>query len=631
MNASLNTKKLEDNFFHLKKVQPQIVDQLMKTPFNESYQIRPCKQEGFFCKTPTVALNSTINSIKEKNVIVEREWNRLQNKQIIILLGVELGYIASALFPKMSPEQKLWIFEKDIHILRCAFMTHDFTNAIQSQQVIFYLPERSEGAESYFQDYSVNSSELMIHKPSYNLYPHFYGSLKKSYEYVVSMKQINNATISKFDHLWVKNILGNLKMYALFNGIDFLANSLKGKKCIVVGGGPSLTKQLIHLQKIKEAVCIICVSTSLGILLEYGITPHIVLAVDPQTKILFHFIPLIQKKNQLSRIPLLIAEPTIQPTITRQYPGTVLFTNVSILKSLIDPICQERINLDAGGSVITIAYSLAKFLNAKQIIFVGLDLAYTSHTVHFKGSELEKEWYFENQDRLHPLEKWHYQYATTQNRMPYPGFYGNPVLIDPIFQTYIQWLENRFGYYSQAFPTINCTEGGIAFQNIPNLPLTDVLQDILINPVSQNFSFLQNIQQNPFYKEALKLLQDIFQHYLQTFELLNTQIDQVLPYYEKVYRYVRQKRDISKNDFQIIDQLDQKIINQTHQNEILSLSMQKILHQIETQTKKLFNTQEEENPYLKNFKKTITIYEALKKSSENNTIIFQRFLKTYYS
>jgi hypothetical protein len=592
---------------------------------NKDFKIIPCSREGFYLQTPSLALNSKVNSLKECEQIVEKNWQQWQSQNTIVICGLELGYLTLKLLKEMEPHQSIWVFEKEPIIVKLAFSLHDFAEFIISQKVRFFVPSHLVGLEAYFQTLALHQTQLYIHRASYHYDPSFYEALKKAFTYIFSLKLVNENTIGRFENLWIKNIIGNLDSYIHFKGLDILFETLKDVSAIVVGAGPSLTKQIPSLKRIKDCVCIICASTALNILIENDIIPHIVVSVDPQVQIFYHFISLLQNKNKISHFPLLVAESTIQPLITRNYQGQVLFSDVSLLKDLIYPIHGQKAKLDAGGSVITLAYSLAIFLKAQKIILIGSDLAFSENTMHFKGSELEKNWYFHKQNRFEPLETWHYNYTKKKQTLTLPGFFGKPVKTDLTFQTYKEWLENRFSYYAKAFPTFNCTEGGVFFRNIPNLSFKEVLNDTFQNPIPETLSFLQQDFTNPLYLKELEQFKHIFKDLLSHFDCINQNIDKALPLYEKIHRLLRQERPPAQSDLDLIQKLDEDIIKQTNNLEILSLNMQKTLNKIEAQKEDLFNEKEKANPHLQGLKKSMIIYESLKES-----ILFCREILTHF-
>src|SRR6185436_528369 len=87
-----------------------------------------------------------------------------------------------------------------------------------------------------------------------------------------------------------------------------LQGALESTPAVVVGAGPSLDSQLDALRALAGRAAIIAVDTALRPLLAAGITPHIVVAVDPSSINASHLVDVTGSESVF-----LVAEASVDP------------------------------------------------------------------------------------------------------------------------------------------------------------------------------------------------------------------------------------------------------------------------------------------------------------------------------
>ena len=98
----------------------------------------------------------------------------------------------------------------------------------------------------------------------------------------VSTKDVNIATLAKFEKIWSSNIVRNISNVIETGGADLFFDKFKNIPAIVVAAGPSLLKSIDFIKKNQERALIIAVDTSYSVLLRHGIESHFCVCVDPQ-------------------------------------------------------------------------------------------------------------------------------------------------------------------------------------------------------------------------------------------------------------------------------------------------------------------------------------------------------------
>ncbi len=146
------------------------------------------------------------------------------------------------------------------------------------------------------------------------------------------------------------------------------------KSAIVIGGGPSLSRQYGWI-KDHDHDLIICASTALGPLLGAEIWPDYVLVVDPAPAIAKHFDGI--SHDHLRRATLVYI-PTCYPAVVRDWPGPRAMAHVNI----DDP----GSDLFSGGSVIHACTDLAVKMGCKTVYVAGADFSYPGGESHVAGA-----------------------------------------------------------------------------------------------------------------------------------------------------------------------------------------------------------------------------------------------------
>ena len=219
-----------------------------------------------------------------------------------------------------------------------------------------------------------------------NEYEIFYQNIFSYFTNYISQFWKNRITLTKLGKLYSKNIFLNLPKIS--NSKNIIFNSIE-KPILVFGAGTSLDKTIKDFESAKISLndfFIICVDSALKPLLNYGITPDIVVAVESQ---LANEKAFIGTKN----IPyLLISDLTSRPNINNYHKKNISFIfteycNANFLDTILKlnlPI-KKFIPLGSVGLyAIQLAINLRK--SHSPIFFTGLDFAFTLDNTHCKDA-----------------------------------------------------------------------------------------------------------------------------------------------------------------------------------------------------------------------------------------------------
>jgi hypothetical protein len=239
-----------------------------------------------------------------------------------------------------------------------------------------------------------------------------------------------------------------LENYRLNKGLGEMlpygqARDRSNKTAILIGGSPALHRNLDHLNGLEDDFVIIPCNTSLPPVLEAGITPDFVFAVEGRDHI---YNDMDCKRDDLT----LIASPFISHKTLQNWKGPVRYFFMGGGDKW-DPELRKDIEGKhdveiSGGNVISCAMLWAyKFLKIRHFIFTGMSLCYYGQYYHDGRSipqiedEKEKTTWINVVDMYGALAKSTY-----------------PLIL------YKQWLESYTRYIIQYGGSItNATEDGI--------------------------------------------------------------------------------------------------------------------------------------------------------------------------
>lgn len=396
----------------------------------------------------TYYLHSNGNPMMEARILAEQYYNPEQEQYLVY--GVGLGYHINELLG-LGDDIRVTVYECDIRMIRTVlsyqnFSYRGFFNRSWKEQfasgrlTLVYDPDLSKFVHAMNE---VKGRGVMIHAPSIR------NCHVAERQEALRLYFAKESGLRKCAPIMAANFYRNQKNCVGY--VDDIKGEFEGKTVIVVAAGPSFSKNAEQLKHLPENTVIVAVTTIYKKLLEMGIHPDYVIHSDAQKKTYSHLVGIQEK------IPLLVLS-TAYEGCARSYSGPAYL------------ICQKDYDqaeeyakshgyhcYETGGSVATLALSLAVELHAKRVIFVGLDLAYTDGLAHAKGVSG--------------------QIPGDMEAVKVPGYYGGMVSSSLIFADFIRWFSN----YVKEMDTsqcevINATEGGAKIEGMEQMPLSKALQ-----------------------------------------------------------------------------------------------------------------------------------------------------------
>ncbi|EGH0220788.1 motility associated factor glycosyltransferase family protein, partial [Campylobacter jejuni] len=448
---------------------------------------------------------------------------------VLYFYGFGNGILFKALLQNKN-HQHIVVFEKDIEIIWVMFHVLDFSNELQNSRLMVLNTNKLE-----IQDYN----ELCSSKPFFQFSRIYFLELMSHYyeRFHEDVLELNKKLAENFKNSIVSH--GNDPLDALQGIEQFVYNlpqmithpsykELLSKRkgisdtAIIVSTGPSLTKQLPLLKKYANKATIFCADSSYPILAKHGIKPDYVLSLEriPLTSEFFN-----NDFGEFDKDIMFIVKSVTHPhTIKYLQKNNRAFILVSTYASFIQYLKLDYFGyFNMGKSVANMSYLLTEYLNYKNIILIGQDLAYAkdgfSHTKDYKN-----------------LDKHEGHFQRDKGKFQCLAYGGNgKVESSEIWTMFRLIFENDINYFQKLFniTTYNCTEGGARIEGTIEKPFLWACENLLDKDLNKPFEKLEPLS-------------------------LNKQNEFLLKAYYKVCKSIKHCRDFSKilsNDFEKIQSI----------------------------------------------------------------------------
>ncbi|MCX7821076.1 MAG: DUF115 domain-containing protein [Brevinematales bacterium] len=388
----------------------------------------------------------------------------------VILAGVGLGYLVEYLIKNTS--YKLIIFEHFNELLE--LLKKEKKELFSDERIRFF--SNLDDVFNFLDNNYIREFNFYIHRPYITVFPEIYGRIESEFLVYLSKRKINQNTLKRFQKVWLKNIIKNSKYYFNLPGIKDIKHNFYDKPAVIVGAGPSLSKNIQKLKKLKDSAVIISTDTALCLLVGEDIIPDFVVSVDPQDKNALYLIGIKDK----SKLPFLVADSSVAFITMVHYPQNkiIIYDTIFPLYGEIKKFFGEKGQLKSGGSVSTTAFDLARYFGCNPIVFIGQDLAYTGFKTHSENNILENM-FFNTSNRLNNFESYNARSQVFADRIMIRGNKESFVLTDRKFMTFLEWFKREIKETKQL--VINASEGGAFIEGATHISLEDAIKDISID------------------------------------------------------------------------------------------------------------------------------------------------------
>jgi hypothetical protein len=373
----------------------------------------------------------------------EREAERLISEvdagqyDLFIVFGFGFGYHIEELLKKIRRDSTVLALEKSAHLLKEAMKHRDLSDIFGDERFKILAEPNDEDIADVLKGKSSYRVAFITHRGSFQTHPEYYSNLSRIAKSYISTKEVNIATLAKFEKTWSANIARNIQQIISCPGVNVFFNGFENIPAIVVAAGPSLNQSLDFIRRNAVRSIIISVDTSYKILMNNGIEPHFCVSVDPQVVNARYF------EGDIEGRTIMVADPTIHPSVFRLYKGKKVLTGMVFqMMKWINDVTGEKGELAYGGSVSTNAYDFAKMIGASPIILIGQDLAFSGGYAHARGSYLDEQVHLRT-DRFYNAEIFNRNQLSALPKIYVRGIKAKRVQTNQKMMIFLSWFEKR--------------------------------------------------------------------------------------------------------------------------------------------------------------------------------------------
>lgn len=406
----------------------------------------------------------------------------LESTACAVVLGFGVGHHVSDLSLRLKDAGLIVVFEPDAVLLRAVLSRADYADLFLRGNVVVLTDPLDTAAITA----SVSGSEglltigtkLITHPPSKARLGASAEQFSASFAHVMKAVRTNVLTTLVQVEATVRNELQNLDKYVTCDGIEDLRQIAKGRPAIVVSAGPSLIRNIDQLSTpgVRDRFVIIAVQTVLKQLLERGIRPHFVTALDHH-EISKRFYEGLTA-HDVDGITL-VAEAKSNPAILEAYPGIIRCPSDALLDRVLgEKFARTRGTLKPGATVAHLAYYLARHMGCDPVVLIGQDLGFTDGQYYASGAAIHQVWSGElSEFRTLDMLEWE-RIARMKNLLrPAEDVHGRKMYTDEQMSTYLVQFERDFAEDERnGWTTIDATEGGIKKKHTRIMPLAEAVE-----------------------------------------------------------------------------------------------------------------------------------------------------------
>lgn len=563
-----------------------------------------------------IFVHSKFNPYKE----AERFVSEVETSEfdLIIVFGFGYGYHVELLLNKLNENTTLLVLQQDLALIKSALENRDLKNVLNSNNFKILVAPTEDDIAKTLQGKSSHKVSFVTHRGSYQLSQDYYKNLMRITKSYLSTKEVNIATLAKFEKTWSANVSRNINKFINSPGVSIFYNNFQKQTAIVVAAGPSLTKSIAFIKKNIEKAVIIAVDTAYLVLKRYNIEPHFCICVDPQVINARYF------EGDEDSNTIMVADPTVHPSVFRLFKGRIVLASMTFdMMKWIEKITGEKGEITHGGSVSTNAYDFANRLGVANIVLVGQDLAFTGGLAHVKGSYLDEQIHNRN-NRFMNVQMFNRNQLSALPKIMVKGIKSKKVHTNQKMIIFQSWFEKRLNN-----KLINATYDGAYINNIKHQLVDDVeiksstekvvtiINNIYNNEIISNEKYISLKE-----KAEKKIL--IMQNEI---EALSERLHRAVEYSKELCNFIEKKiNDKNKINFILskLSDIDKYIESRTGLKDMVGMTVQRVIHTI-TEGYELEN-EENSNNELKTAKRSLFLYEGLKEGTDFNKKILAKML-----
>lgn len=345
-------------------------------------------------------LHSRIDPGKEKNLLHDINPAR---EDYIIVVGAGLLYGLFNAMDIIESVSRLLIIDV-LPGLRSEVVRNSDAVSILDLPSVVYMDGATADSVSAFlkEDLQLEDQKglrVVTHPASMRILNDEYSPILSAIAELIDAKSNSHVTKKRFGRLFSRNVIEKIIHAKRFLPLDNFKNSASGATALVISAGPSVDSRIDAIQELARGSLIIAVDSAVTMLRAYGITPDIVVSVDPQFYAREHL--LSESLSYFHFVAMSASSEVSEKGNTILYPDThPLSQMVAETAGLGQWPLKNGTGMVAGDSV-----ALAFYLGCKRVVLAGNDFSFPHHEIYARSSTYQNRYreYFHN--RINSVEQ----------------------------------------------------------------------------------------------------------------------------------------------------------------------------------------------------------------------------------
>lgn len=445
----------------------QFAERIPESYYLEEAKLKEKDKKIFTARINGKYLHSKYNPISEaeKNISLDFFEDKTA-KSSCVFYGLGLGY-TQELYAKKNPKSSLIIIEPDLFVFFLFLQSRPLDDFFMHENLILLLGLYPKDVLDFFESKSLFDIPIFKIQSLIDVSASWFSEFEALKKRRNEKTNLNKNTLKKFGKLWLKNFLKNKTQVENLPGILHLKNLFYSYPCMIIAAGPGLDDTINLVKENEDKFIIIAADTAVRACHRHGLKPDFILLMDAQYWNYLHLADLDISDS------ILITESSVYPAVFRlKTKAKFLCTSMFPLAQYIENLIGEKGKLVTGGSVATACWDFARILGCPEIIFAGLDLAFSDFQTHFKGSRFEEDVNaFSN--RFFPSETASHLSLYSASPQLKEGYEGK-VLSDKRMEMYAWWFESKIAEFPD-IKTYKLLPRGLKIPNMPALSKEEFL------------------------------------------------------------------------------------------------------------------------------------------------------------
>ena len=376
---------------------------------------------------------------------------------LLIVVGIDQGHLLDVLDMRGSSAKVLAI-EPDRAMAGAFHARSDWQAWRSSGRLAHLVHPDYAGADEAWRMFPNNANDclLMVNPRLREGSPEVAAAARTAQKILYGVRA-NAAARRQFAPRYLTNVIRNVPAIASGGDVRALTNAFQGIPAVIAGAGPSLDAAMPELQRMTGRGLLIAVDTALRPMLDAGITPQLVTALDPSLLNARHF-------QMLAECPdtWLVAESALDRSAAAPFDQRTFWLRIAKHHPWpwLNACGIEVGQIDVWGSVLTGAFQLACVAGCDPIIFVGADLAFTDGRPYCRGTTYEFDWAWSASVGRSLEQAWQHHIDSTK---PHPSLdiHGAQTVSSGSLESFRDWIVSRAKKSGRR--VINATGNGILF------------------------------------------------------------------------------------------------------------------------------------------------------------------------